>query len=335
MTACTLVLAGCAMRVSPTAALPPATSIPAASPEPTATSLPAETPIPALSFATAESPPEGALAQLEEQSDQEPSPLSLNWLADGVSLVITYSGTPRTYVQWDVTGEEPLAIVDGKPLSMVDAYPVVGILSPDGSMIASGSVVGAIILHNTTDFAEERRLTGHTSDIVYSAAWSPDGSRLASAGFDNRIVIWDTATWEPVQAIEGQFTEHAPTFGPMGSNLSWSPDGSRIVLGTQSYSALIFDVETGQQVAALTQTGDGHTPMSVEFSPDGRFVAVDHQSAILLYDAATFELLRRLEGHATGSWDIAWLWDIAWSPDSKWLASASADGTVIVWQIQE
>jgi WD40 repeat protein len=64
---------------------------------------------------------------------------------------------------------------------------------------------------------------GHT-DQVWAAAWSPDGKRIASGGYDATVQVWDAA--------DGG---HAYTYrGHSGGvyALSWSPDGKRIASGS-------------------------------------------------------------------------------------------------------
>ena len=45
-------------------------------------------------------------------------------------------------------------------------------------------------------------LDGHT-DPVYAVAWSPDGKKLATAGFDNTVRLWDAATRKEIKKFEG------------------------------------------------------------------------------------------------------------------------------------
>jgi hypothetical protein len=62
-------------------------------------------------------------------------------------------------------------------------------------------------------------LSGHT-EAVRGIAWSPDGSRLASAGLDNTIRIWQANTGQTVTTLVG----HSNVI----RGIAWSPLGHRI-----------------------------------------------------------------------------------------------------------
>ena len=63
--------------------------------------------------------------------------------------------------------------------------------SPDGRLVALGSMVGSITLFDTQHWIQVLSIDAH-DDYVYDLAWSPDGTRLYSVGGDATLRIWDS-----------------------------------------------------------------------------------------------------------------------------------------------
>ena len=79
-------------------------------------------------------------------------------------------------------------------------------------------------------------------DPVWSAAFSPDGSRIVTASWDKTARLWDAATGAPI----GQAMKHE---GPVKS-AAFSPDGTRIVTASDDKTARLWDAATGAQIGA-------------------------------------------------------------------------------------
>ena len=68
---------------------------------------------------------------------------------------------------------------------------------------------------------------------------------------------------------------------------------------------------------------------SLAFAPDGRLLASGSlDKTIRLWDVATGQLVRTLEGHTNS------VWSVAFSPDGRLLASAAEDQTIRLWDVQ-
>ena len=168
---------------------------------------------------------------------------------------------------------------------------------------------------------------GHASP-VYSLAWAPDGTTVASCDEDCMVVLWDAFRRSRVHVL--------PVRAGQINDLAWAPDGQTLAVARDDRTVWLWRLNAHPRwwhmlaLALDFRTNvyrDHTTPVNaLSWSPDGsRIASAETKSAIHIWDAHTKELLLLYQGHSDG------IEDVAWSPDGLRIASSSVDHSVQVW----
>ncbi len=172
-----------------------------------------------------------------------------------------------------------------------------------------------LALNITLDASRLRALLDH-EDNVYSAAYSPDGSRIVTASDDHTARVWDATSGQPLHTLRG----HENTV----SSAAFSPDGSRIVTASNDNTVRVWDAISGQPLHTLQ--GHDDEVQSAAFSPDGsRIVTASDDHTARVWDAISGRHVHTLRGHEDR------LLSAAFSPDGMRIVTASWDNTAKVW----
>lgn len=195
------------------------------------------------------------------------------------------------------------------------------VVSPDGSLAASGGEDGSIRLWDLNSLSPlGAPLLGHTGAVL-DLSFSPDGSLLASASADRLVVLWDLAAGKPLGA---------PLLGHSDevTALRFSPDGEALVTGGRDGTLVFWDTASRAMLADPIPAHPGGV-LALAYSPDGRLLAsAGEDSAVRLWEAG----IRRPSG-APLERHTEKVFALAFSPDGVLLASGGRDGQVILWDV--
>jgi WD40 repeat protein len=192
--------------------------------------------------------------------------------------------------------------------------------SPDDTLLGIGGTQ-EIQVWDTQNW--QLRWSAPQTDSIRKIAFSPDGQRVASAGFDGTAKLWEANTGQQIAQL---------TYGHWVFGLDFSSDSQMWATGSLDGKAVLADAVTGQPIKEFKYVLGVH---DLALSPTGPWLAVMLSQdwgpgQVIVWDILTEEQRKLAEFRL---WAYS---NVAFSPDGQWLAAGLAgdDRVVAVWQTQ-
>jgi glucose repression regulatory protein TUP1 len=184
-------------------------------------------------------------------------------------------------------------------------------ISPNGQLVAAGSLDTVVRIWDVSTGALVERLRGHR-DSVYSVAFTPDGKGLVSGSLDKTLKYWDVS-------------------GLMNGGVKGRKEGANGTIASGPGSGAVVRKD-GEPTSKCTMNFTGHKDyvLSVAVSHDGQWVVSGSKDrGVQFWDSKSAIVQCMLQGHKNSVISI----DL--SPAGNYLATGSGDWQARIWSYNQ
>lgn len=254
------------------------------------------------------------VTRLCDLSSKEDSVSSVAWSEKGNHIAV---GTFKGEVQiWDTATSKIIQTFTGHTAR-------VGALAWNHDLLCSGSRDRNILIRDcrTSPFESERKLSGHKQEVC-GLKWSPDHMLLASGGNDNKLLVWNMNSNNPIQT----YNDHIAAV----KAIAWSPHQHGLLAsggGTADRCIRFWNTLTGQ---SLQYVDTGSQVCNLAWSKHSNELVSTHgysQNQILIWKYPSMVQLAKLTGH---TYRVLYL---AVSPDGEAIVTGAGDETLRFWNV--
>ena len=258
---------------------------------------------------------------------------------------------------WDATTGELKKRVENLPERIYDIQ-----FSPSGEFLAVGSGTPARIGEVTVFRADDASRVLNpvrSDDAIHAVAWSPDSTRLAAAGADRAIRVFDVESGDLELLIE----DHADWV----MDIAWSADGTKLASASRDKTAKLFHAETGESLTTFNSHGQpvncvrflsgsdqcvsggldkqlriwkvadgkevrkiggfGGDVLRLAVTANNQAISASADKTVRIHNLANGKEIRKLAGHTD------WIYSVSVTPDQ--LAAGSLNGEVRSWNLKD
>jgi len=214
--------------------------------------------------------------------------------------------------------------MNGTPRSRITDYLIGNVtISPDMRYVAvTKAEFWEVVIFDFNTLEELRVLSGFST-----------AAPVFNAGFNSspQWLVWHARATLQLQEVETGMLSNPYSHEDFVSFYTLSPDGMILASAASRYInnqpvpvVILWDTLSGTELNALEIN---QAVNALQFSPDGKLLAVAAGNDLQLWDAAAGTLLTTLTGHT----DI--ILELAFAPDQHTIASAGLDKQLYLWQI--